>query len=60
MSHTNLEAIKWKAEQLVALAKQVNVVLTIETVPQQPLAMGNFEMHVDVRPAREMSTGVKQ
>ena len=60
MSHTNLEAIKWKAEQLVALAKQVNVVLTIETVPQQPLAMGNFEMKVDVRPAREISTGVKQ
>ncbi len=34
--NTNLENIKWKAEQLVALAKQVGVVLTIETVPSNP------------------------
>lgn len=38
-TNSNIENIKWKAEQLVALAKQVGVVLTIETVPSKPLAM---------------------
>lgn len=56
--NTNLENIKWKAEQLVALAKQVGVVLTIETVPSNPLAMGNFEMRVEARPARQLAGNV--
>lgn len=58
-TNPNIENIKWKAEQLIALAKQVGVVLTIETVPSKPLAMGNFEMWVDVRPANEIYRGVK-
>lgn len=58
-TNSNAENIKWKAEQLVALAKQVGVVLTIETVPSKPLAMGNFEMQVDVRPANEIYRGTK-
>lgn len=56
--NTNLENIKWKAEQLVALAKQVGVVLTIETVPSNPLAMGNFEMRVEARPDRQLAGNV--
>ena len=52
--NSNLENLKWKAQQLVDLAKQVGAVITIETVPNKPLAMGNHEMRVDVRPANEI------
>lgn len=41
-----------KALELVNQAKREGVVLTIETQPKQPLAMGNHRMHVSVRPAR--------
>lgn len=48
----NLDAIQARAEKLVALATECGVVLTINTQPKAPLAMGNYEMVVDVRPAR--------
>lgn len=47
------EIIK-KAYELVALAESSNVVVTIDTVPEQPLAMGNYTMVVNVRPARQL------
>lgn len=40
------------AEDLVALAQQAGLVLTVEQVSQQPLAMGNYTTVVSVRPAR--------
>lgn len=40
------------AEQLVAEAARQGIVLTVEQVPLQPLAMGNYETVVSVRPAR--------
>lgn len=43
------------AKALVSVAKQRGLVLTIEQRPLQPLAMGNYETVVDVRPARVRS-----
>lgn len=44
--------IKAEAEALVAKAAKWGLVLTVEQVPLQPLAMGNYETVVSVRPAR--------
>ena len=55
MSYNNLEAIQAKAEALVAQAKACQVVVTIDLKPRQPLAMGHYDMVVDVRPARVMA-----
>lgn len=52
---TNLSAIQTKAAQLVKEAAQCGAVVTIETRPTLPLAMGRYEMVVDVRPARELA-----
>ena len=41
------------AEDLVALAQQAGLVLTVEQVSQMPFAMGNYTTVVRVRPARE-------
>lgn len=43
------------AEELVALAKQAGLVLTIEQVNQQPPRMGNYVTVVSVRPARNLN-----
>ena len=48
-----LEWIRGKAEVLVAEAATYGVVLTIRQKPLQPLAMGNYETVVKVRPSRE-------
>ncbi len=48
----NSQAIQRAAGHLLALASQAGLVVTIETVPQQPLAMGNYSMAVNVREAR--------
>ena len=40
------------AQRLVQEAERLGVVLTVEQVPLQPLAMGNYETVVGVRPAR--------
>ena len=40
------------AQRLVQEAERLGVVLTIEQVPLQPLAMGNYKSIVGVRPAR--------
>ena len=44
-----------KAQELVAYAERMGVVLTVEQVPLQPLAMGNYRTEVSVRPARDRS-----
>lgn len=41
------------AEALIAYARQKGIVVTIDLVPKQPLAQGNYEMVASVRPARE-------
>ncbi|KRC36278.1 hypothetical protein [Acidovorax sp. Root219] len=53
------------AAALVAEAGQAGLVVTIETTPQQPLAMGNYKMALNVRdkrgasaPAAEVGQGV--
>lgn len=38
---------------LVQLAVELGAVVTVDQVPLQPLAMGNYEHRVHVRPARE-------
>jgi hypothetical protein len=40
------------AEDLVALAQQAGLVLTVEQVSQKPPRMGNYITVVSVRPAR--------
>lgn len=41
---------------LVLIAARRGFVVTIETAPGQPLAMGNFGLEVDVRPLRSAQT----
>lgn len=57
-----LDGIDWQASAidtlarvLVDSARQAGYVLTIEQRPLQPLAMGNYETVVGVRPARGRS-----
>lgn len=55
MNQAAANVIYAKALELVQQAKREGVVLTIETRPKTPLAMGNHCMHVDVRVARKPS-----
>ena len=52
---TNAEKIKLMAEQLVKLAAKDGFVVTVEQRPLKPLAMGNYETVVEVRPSRSKS-----
>ena len=45
-----------RASALVELARDLGIVLTIETKPRQPLAMGHYDMVIAVRPARVMAS----
>ena len=47
------EVIRQQAEGLVANAARLGFVITIEQQPLRPLAMGNHETVVSVRPARK-------
>lgn len=49
---TALTAIHRAALNLLTEAQRCGVVVTIETTPHQPLAMGNHDMSVSVREAR--------
>lgn len=49
------EVVLTRAAALVQLARECGMVLTIETQPRQPLAMGHFDMVGGVRPARAMA-----
>ena len=44
------------AHRLIAEASRIGLVVTIEQRPLQPLAMGNHESVVSVRPARQVAT----
>lgn len=44
--------IEYRAHQLVWDAAQAGMLVRIDLVPRKPLAMGNVQMVVDVRPAR--------
>ncbi len=44
------DAIKSQAEVLIRHAMQLGVTLEIKTIPEAPLAMGNYTMQADVRP----------
>ena len=50
----NLRNIHRQALELVNQARELGYVITIDTVPEQPLAMGNHTMLVNVRPARQL------
>ena len=50
----DIDIIRRRAHTLVELAQEWGYVVTLETKPEQPLAMGNHFMAVDVRPAREL------
>lgn len=54
-SQHDLDRIQRAAVALVEAAKLSDVILTIETKPLQPLAMGHHEMIIDVRAARQLS-----
>lgn len=54
MTTPDIDIIRRRALALVGLAREWGYVVTIETKPEQPLAMGNHFMAVDVRPAREL------
>lgn len=49
---TQAREVRVLAGRLVQLAEFGGQVLTIEQIPLQPLAMGNYETVVHVRPAR--------
>jgi len=51
----DVRAIDQRARDLVAAARDLGVLLTIEAVPLKPLRMGNVEMVVQTRAAREPS-----
>ena len=52
MTDTNMAAIRAAAQALVHQAELIGVVVTIETVPNTPLAMGNYYMQARVRAGR--------
>lgn len=51
-TQTALTAIHRAALNLVTEAQRCGVVVTIDTTPRHPLAMGNYWMQASVRPAR--------
>lgn len=51
LEHSRLWTERY-AQRLVERAERLGLVLTIEQRPLQPLAMGNYESVVSVRPAR--------
>jgi hypothetical protein len=47
--------LQHRLEELVEHAKQQGFVMTVDLVPLGPLAMGNYTMRPEVRPARKPS-----
>lgn len=50
---TPADHVKAMAQMVIDHAKQSGLVVTITTAPRSPLAMGNYDMVVDVRPTRQ-------
>lgn len=53
MNDMILDAIREDAKKLIETARNCDAVMTVTLKPLEPLAMGNYEMVVDVRPARQ-------
>jgi hypothetical protein len=51
-NEADMASIRAYAQHLVQRAAVYGLVVTIEQVPRQPLAMGNYESVITVRPAR--------
>lgn len=49
-----VDAIQEAAKDLVLLARSYGMVVTIETEPTKPLAMGNYNMVVTIRAGNDM------
>lgn len=47
-----VQELQRQLNTLIQTAERLGIVLTIDNVPQQPLAMGNHQMVGRVRPAR--------
>lgn len=60
MSNDNIDAIKIRAINLVRMAEQCGVVLTITQHADKPLAMGNHYTVVETRKARELDPATLQ
>jgi hypothetical protein len=59
--HSNtVDRVRAEAEDLVAAAKASGIVLTIDLEPGFPLAMGNYRMVVNTRPARHAAPDVTE
>lgn len=54
-SQHDLDRIQRAAEALVRAAILSDAIVTIETKPLQPLAMGHHQMVINVRAARQLS-----
>ena len=52
----DIETLHRRALALVELASEWGYIVTIETKPDLPLAMGNSHMHIEVRPARVLDS----
>lgn len=49
----DLDLLRIRAINLIALSECLGAVVRIETQPRKPLAMGNYTMVATVQPARE-------
>lgn len=50
----DIEAVRRRTFELIEFAQSRGCVVTIETKPELPLAMGNYYMSVHVREARQL------
>ena len=53
-------SLLWLFINLVSLADRLGYVVTIEQIPQTPLAMGNYTARVDLRRRRERATPIER
>ena len=49
-----INSLKQRAQAPTDLAFEYGLVLTINTVPNQPLAMGNYDMQCELRSANDV------
>jgi hypothetical protein len=47
-----VEIVKMMVIETLRVAKSFGMFVTIETKPRQSLAMGNYDLHYDIRPIR--------
>lgn len=52
--HQILESLVATVREQVILARKLGFVITVETVPNEPLAMGNYGIKVEGRSAPEV------